>query len=85
MAEPGNEDETADPSPTVRIEIGGLVISVENAPDVDTAARVALGLLSKVEPLAKRGIMGFYPASAPATEVRPQPDLSWNGSMWAEE
>jgi hypothetical protein len=81
MAESEPETE-ATGSSSVRIELGGLVISVEGAPNVDTAARVVLGLLAKLEPLAKRGVVGFYPNGAPQTELRPQPDLTWNGSLW---
>jgi hypothetical protein len=81
-AEPG--EATTVNGPNVRIELGGLVISVENAPDLDTGARVALGLLRKVEPLAKRGVVGFYSGGAAQTEVRPQPDLSWRGMTWGD-
>ena len=76
VAEPTN------PGPTVRIELGGLAISVENAPDVDKAARTALGLLAKVEPLAKRNPVGFVATGAGQVEIRPQPDLGWDGLAW---
>lgn len=73
---------TPGPGPTVRIELGGLSILVENAPDLDTAARVALGLLAKVEPLAKRNPVGFTPLGAGQVEIRPQPDLGYEGLAW---
>lgn len=74
--------EATNPGPTVRIELGGLIVAVENAPDLDSAARVALGLLAKVEPLAKRNPVGFIPTGAASVEIRPQPDLSWAGLTW---
>lgn len=77
-----NCGEATNPGPTVRIELGGLSILVENAPDLNTAARVALGLLAKVEPLAKRNPVGFMPTGAGQTEIRPQPDLGWDGLVW---
>lgn len=82
MAEDEASEATPGPGPTVRIEMGGLAIAVENAPDVDTAALVALGLLRKVEPLAKRNPVGFTPLGAGQTEIRPTPDLSWRGEWW---
>lgn len=81
----GSEDEaeaTSAVPPTVRIELGGLAISIENAPDLDTAARVALGLLAKIEPLARHIPIGFVGAHGGQAEIRPQPDLSWDGEEW---
>ena len=82
MAEDEASEATPGPGPTVRIELGGLAITVENAPDVDTAAVVALGLLRKVEPLGQRNPVGFTPLGAGQTEIRPQPDYSWAGLTW---
>lgn len=72
--------------PTVRIEVGGLNISVENAPDVDIAARTALGLLGKIEAsgIGHRARIGFH-TTGNQVEMRPQPDFTWTALGRGEE
>lgn len=85
----GEVDPQPEPQPnatTVSLGVGMLTCSISSPEEpLETVARTALGLIGKLAGTYPRHHTGFD-AQAPAhTDLRPQPDYSWQGALWGEE
>lgn len=68
----------------IHLELGGLIVHAKGPDSLDVLARTALGLLGKLEPLARRAPAGFSVGSS-HTELRMPPDTTWGGTTWDPE
>lgn len=69
----------------IHLELGGLIVIAKGPDTIDVLARTALGLIGKLEPMAKRIPSGFGTVHSGHADMRPQPDLTWGGTTWEPE
>lgn len=81
MAEEAASDEATEQR-EIHLELGGLIVTAKGPDSLDVLARTALGLIGKMEPLARKAPAGFGTIQGAHMELRPQPDVSWGGTTW---
>lgn len=69
----------------IHLELGGLIVTAKGPDALDVLARTALGLVGKLEPLARKATVGFGTVQSGHSDLRPQTDVAWGGTTWSPE
>lgn len=68
----------------IHLELGGLIVFAKGPDSLDVLARTALGLIGKMEPLARKAPAGFNTMGS-HIELRTPPDTTWGGTTWSTD